>query len=619
MKISNLKLKITFLGIIILAAFFRLYGINWDQDHHLHPDERFLTMVSTSIKWPQSISEYFDTAKSTLNPHNMGYPFFVYGTFPIFFTKFIAESLGMGDYTNLTLIGRELSAFVDLGTVILVFLITKRSTINAFPLLAAFFYAASVLPIQLSHFYAVDTYLTFFLTLSFYLLIKIINSNPPAGGLTTYYLLLTTFLGISLGLAASSKISALLFIPIVALGLLIFLIKNRKTSLVFHCFIVSLFIVSFYITLRLAQPYLFQNPNFLDLTPNPKVLANLQQLKSFDNPDGGFPPAVQWISTKPYIFPLKNMIFWGLGLPMGIIAILSVLYLVFSILYLVLKKKIYQLLDTRYQILALSLLWILLLFIHHGSQFVKAMRYFIPLYPFIAILSAWFISNSLKFIQEKYKFKPFIVTLLHCLIVSLTILYPLSFLSIYSRPHSRITASEWIYQNIPGGNTIANEYWDDPLPLNLPTSDSSVYPGIMLPLYDQDTPEKWEKLAQELEKTDYIVLSSNRLYGSIMTVPSKYPITYRYYQSLFDGSLGFEKIAEFTSRPNLPISGINICLSPPFVRYGTIALKTQECPLPGLSFIDDYTDESFTVYDHPKVIIFKKIKQIDYASALLEK
>ena len=78
--------------------------------------------------------------------------------------------------------------------------------------------------------------------------------------------------------------------------------------------------------------------------------------------------------------------------------------------------------------------------------------------------------------------------------------------------------------------------------------------------------------------------------------------------SVFDlnGSLGFSKIVEFTSRPNIPIPGMKTCITPPFVRYGIVALTAQECPLAGISFVDDYADETFTVYDHPKVIIFKK-------------
>src|SRR3990170_336448 len=144
---------ILFVIILSLAAFFRFYAVNWDQNQHLHPDERFLTMVSGAISWPRSAGEYFDTNTSPLNPQNRNFGFFVYGTFPLFLTKIIAEGLKTADYNGLTLTGRKLSALFDIGTVILVFLICKqivktkksatndqRPTTNYIPHLAMFFY-----------------------------------------------------------------------------------------------------------------------------------------------------------------------------------------------------------------------------------------------------------------------------------------------------------------------------------------------------------------------------------------------------------------------------------------------------------------------------------------------
>ena len=44
------------LGLIFVLAFvLRIYGLNWDQGFHLHPDERFLTMLATDISLPHSL------------------------------------------------------------------------------------------------------------------------------------------------------------------------------------------------------------------------------------------------------------------------------------------------------------------------------------------------------------------------------------------------------------------------------------------------------------------------------------------------------------------------------------------------------------------------------------
>jgi len=47
-------------AILFLAGALRLTGVDWDEHHHLHPDERFLTMVENSLQWPKSFKEYLD-------------------------------------------------------------------------------------------------------------------------------------------------------------------------------------------------------------------------------------------------------------------------------------------------------------------------------------------------------------------------------------------------------------------------------------------------------------------------------------------------------------------------------------------------------------------------------
>ena len=301
---------------------------------------------------------------------------------------------------------------------------------------------------------------------------------------------------------------------------------------------------------------------------------------------------------------------WGLGLPLGIITLLAISYRLWVVGYELIKRKFNSQLTTHNSQLNLIVLWILILFFYQGFQFVKALRYFFPIYPFLAILSGYFISKVFK----KYKIGLF-VYLFICIFV---LVYPLSFITIYSRSHSRVEASNWIYINIPPGAKLSGEHWDDYLPLSLPGIGKihEKYQSIEFPLYWPDTQDKWKQMIDKLSQADYIIMSSNRLYGSILTNPKKYPVTEKYYQTLFDGSLGFEKVAEFTSRPNIPLPFIKLCLTPLLARYGIIAKKDQRCDLNGISFVDDYADETFTVYDHPKILIFKKVRPVNYYSLL---
>jgi hypothetical protein len=69
--------NLLFVLVLLVAAYFRFIGLNWDQNQHLHPDERFMTMVESALEPVHSFSEYFNTASSDLNPNNRGYGFYV--------------------------------------------------------------------------------------------------------------------------------------------------------------------------------------------------------------------------------------------------------------------------------------------------------------------------------------------------------------------------------------------------------------------------------------------------------------------------------------------------------------------------------------------------------------
>jgi len=97
------------------------------------------------------------------------------------------------------------------------------------------------------------------------------------------------------------------------------------------------------------------------------------------------------------------------------------------------------------------------------------------------------------------------------------------------------------------------------------------YQSLAVATYDSR--EKISKLKDQLKTANYIILSSNRFYVPITKNADKYPLTTKYYQTLFNGSLGFKLVAEFHSYP---------------------------------VFNDSSAEEAYTVYDHPQVFIFQK-------------
>ncbi|KKQ23849.1 MAG: putative membrane protein [Candidatus Roizmanbacteria bacterium GW2011_GWC2_37_13] len=532
--------------ILIIGFLFRFNNLNWDENFHLHPDERFLTMVGNAIVLPKNIGEYLDPKISKLNPNNINFNFFIYGDFPLILNKYLAVFTGKDNYNDFTILGRALSAYFDLLIIILVYKSAKLLFPNKknVPFWSAFLYAVAVYPIQAAHFFTVDTFLNFFMFGSFYFALKEKN------------ILSAVFFG----LALASKISAIYIIPLI---LVVFLIKSPKK--VFNIFI---FFVITYFVLRLASPYYFLNSNLLDPRLNQTFVTSIKELKSFEGKDIWYPPAVQWMN-KPISFVLINLMLVGVGPPYFILIIIGIYYLISK---LNLKSGNF--------LLFIVFFWVLGYFVYLSFQFVKSIRYTIFLYPFFAIFAGISIDSVLKKIKNK---KLFIIC--NLLFVILLLIWPLMFSSIYFHKNTRIEASEWIYKNLPNGSYILSESWDDSLPLSINNNYGKRFDGEQLPVFDPDTSEKWQKMNELFLKADYYILSSNRGWGSIPTVPEKYPKMSKFYNSLLKNENSqYKLIKEFNSYPSLRYLGIP------------------------LEFPDQWSDEAFTVFDHQKVIVFERKK-----------
>ncbi len=546
-----------YLLIIICVAFYlRTFNINWDDGYYFHPDERALIMTSLPVQFPSSLSTIF-SAESSLNPH-----FFAYGSFPIYLLKICAEVFSninpiLKVYGGIHIVGRLISASFDTATVFVIYLICKRIFSKKVGILSSLLYAFSVLPIQLSHFFAVDTILTFFMTLTIFRLL-VFNKKP-----TTMNSVLS---GVSFGLSLSTKFSALILIPIIFITFIhVFFqkrkkIKIKKSNTIDKALIfILLSIVSFLFT----QPYaLIDFREFSQQTSAQTQMSNNAFI---------FPYTLQYVGKIPYLYELKNIFLWGLGPIIALFCILGIVFITINN-----GKKILTLLPFVY---------VVVYFFVFGRFAVGFIRYMLPIYPILTIFGGWFLSEIvIKYVPKKYIKNYFTNKFTILFFVFIISIYPISFLSIYLRPNTRIQASDWINKNIPQGSKIAVEHWDD----SLPVYGMQNYTQITLPLYDPDTKEKWKSIESTLRVTDYIIIASGRLYLPLQkltdckNLPSNrcYPLTASYYKDLFSGKLGFIKIKEFKSEPTIPL--INIGIN------------------------DISADENFTVFDHPKIMIFKK-------------
>lgn len=231
--------------------------------------------------------------------------------------------------------------------------------------------------------------------------------------------------------------------------------------------------------------------------------------------------------------------------------------------------------------------WIIGVFLWQGSKFAKTMRYFLPLFPLLTLFAASAISTRSDPGRSDL-FRKFRKTVLVGSVMFAGI-WALMFTSVYRKPTTRVAASEWIYQNIPAGSKVMLEEWDDPLPLSLINHPAKSYQAEMVQVYAPDDEKKQAMINGWLHKFDWIILSSNRAKGGIGNLSEEFPLMSKFYEGLDQGNLGFIKVAEFTSFPQL-----------------TTSLAGWRVNNYQLAIDDSSAEESFWVYDHPTVTIYKK-------------
>lgn len=470
------------LGILMAGAYFRLIGINWDDNHHLHPDERFLTMVETSISPVKNLAEYFNTEISNLNPHNRGHSFYVYGTLPLFLVRYVAEWIQKTGYDQVFLVGRFLSAMADLLTVLMVYLIAVRLYRKPrLGLLAAAFAALSVLPIQLSHYFTVDTFTNFFVFLAFYFAIRVLTQPQAATGegesaapdspgadppqeelrrLTGSWKGVWPYLwfGVALGMALASKVSAAPLALLLPAGALIAYLRlpveeqRRQWMLILRNLVLAAALSV--LVFRIFQPYAFSGPGFFGLVPNERWVSNLSELSSQSNGDVDFPPALQW-ARRPVWFAWQNMVEWGLGLPLGLLAWAGFLWMAWRMF-----KG-----EWRQHVLLWG--WTAVYFVWQSLNFSRSMRYQLPVYPTLAIIAAWAIfalaqrrdgpSQPARSGWLAREWRRVLAAVLGVSVLVATFAWAFAFTRIYSRPVTRVAASQWIYQNVPSALNLKIE------------------------------------------------------------------------------------------------------------------------------------------------------------------
>ncbi len=577
--------------ILLVAASLRLYGIAWDSGYLFHPDERKIFLIVADLRLPSNVPEFF-SSESPLNPK-----FFAYGSFPIYLLKllgFFAPPIPLNvpwreDFVSLAMLGRVLSALFDLGTIAMTFLLARRLYDATVGLFASACIAGTVLHIQLAHFYAVDTLLTFLVITTMYFAARYAESKTQRDAI---------LVGISFGLALATKITALpLIVPITAAVMQASRdapVQRYKGEVLSHAPALALFkrwwassglarsLLAKILGVALAvfiitQPYVVLDPVRYFGQVGTELLVARGWLD--------YPYTRQYADTLPFIYPVVQSSVWGMSVPLGVLTWVSSALLVWRWF----RQRNWR--D------GFILSWALIYFVITGAPYAKYLRYLLPLLPFLFIMASVVIAHHTS------RFVSNVLRVAYSVSLILAFIYSLAFVSLYSREHPWLTISKWIYANIPAQSTLAIEHWDDalPVPIRSPQGERAPteYRTRVLPMYDADDALKIEKVVDALVESDYVILATQRLSATITRLPQRYPISARYYRLLLDGQLGFDLVASATN----PIA------------FGNIEIVDERweglaSPLLSASHAIVWNwgraDESFTVYDHPIPLVFKK-------------
>jgi len=603
--------------ITCLGAFLRLHGLGGGVWPFVTPEAReswCAKWVRGENKWqgfhPDEVRISMALDELSLkDPKKWDPKFFAYGSLPLYAYKAIytvwmermmseaAAKAGSdkqhirlpGAYERGYVSGRLLTWALGSLTIPLLFFMGRSWFGWREGLIGASLLSLCVFHIQASHFVAVDVILQFFMTCCIFFCGLLIKT-----GKIRYYLPAGLFLGASL----ASKFNAVYLFPLFGTAHLLSLwrkgeLLKRKSWRSWTMGAVGcLLAVGVF---RLGMPYAFigtRDPLPARLTKkveesrvlgmatkvfNPQFLSHIMEEndKARNLNRRPVPYMIQYERTPSYLYQARNWCGVAMGPMLGWGAILGCFLLL-------LNKQ-----SRRNPMTWFFWFWILVYFGSTGRFHAKFLRHSLPIYGHLCLGAGFLVVWLMDHIQVKWPFprgRLPVAAAVACAFILPTLWYALAFVSIYSRAHTRMEARDWMNQALKSPDVrlvLETRMWD---PLALP----SAFVGRSSPrkrhleLYIEDNQKKIQQMIDALDWGNWLIIGTKRQMGSLTRVPERYPFTTLFYKLLYSGKLGYELAACFRSYPSFM----------------------------GLTYRDDLGDESFAVYDHPKVSLFCKTKEV---------
>ncbi len=528
-------LNLSLVVIIFLGVFFRFYNLGWDGGQNYQPDENNIAIAVSKLSIPDH-----------LDPE-----FYAYNGVVLWILELGSNVMAsitnnhdwLVDWNKLNIIGRYFSAFFSSVSIIVFYSVLRKLFSRSWAVFGTFLFSFCVGLIQTAHFAVSESVLL--LELLTIILITL-NIGEDYRNRKNWM-----FLFVATGIAIGTKTTGIIFMVIPFFTSFVLFLKTKDKRIIFY--------LIFYILYTALTVYLVSPLSFVFWE---KFVESMKYEKAVVDGTIDVKYTVQFRNTPIYLFFIKNL-FWYTGI-LPIAAFIGI----FNWIYVGVKKR-------KFYFLA-PLVFGLIYFGYVGGWYAKFIRYTIPFLPVFFIAAVYGVS----FLYSKIKPKA-LKYLLVIIISAVSFLWTISFMSIYFKENSRITASKWMLANIPDHSSVITEHWD----MRLPASIDGEYPRynfITMLVFDPDTTAKVNEMANNLSEADYYIVGSQRGYGPITRIPDEYPYTSKFYKKLFSGELGYTKIKEIGSSPMI-----------------------------GNFKVDDSSaEETFRVFDHPTIYVFKNEKHL---------
>lgn len=464
-------------------------------------DTVFIQRTYCNYRYPETggIGGYFDAGCSNLNPHNANVGMYAYGTLPLFMAYWASDVVRQLDALHVpfisfqgeTLVWRFLSALFDTLTILVIFFTGRRLHNKWVGLIAAALYACAPLAIAKAHYGTVNAITAFFVAVAIWAAVAVQDKGR--------FLHFTIF-GVALGAALAGRINVIPLAGVIVLAAMVNAAPvldgrvpwDEREQLLWRN-LLGVFIagIATILAFRIFNPYAFTGPTFFHMIPNGRWLADASSSSAAVSGNSDIPPNWQWLARLSYLYPLKDMLFWGMGLAMGVAAWVGTLWAGYRIV----RGKPFALQNI------IPVVWVLVYFAWIGGLWVMTMRYYLPLYSSLALMAAWLIYELWRLARHREADVPmtrimlgllgvmfaaiplFAVnaslaitpTLTACLIIAVvliivavlpglrqralvfgifvigfTALWGLMFTNIYRHEVTRIQASRWVWENVPG-------------------------------------------------------------------------------------------------------------------------------------------------------------------------